>query len=186
MKYFFKFVVFGFFTPFFSLAIAQTVVIDVSLKSIFDDCHIKGAINVAYDKIDSYAKGLSKDDEIILYCSNYYCIASSDAAKNLQKLGFKNVLVYKGGIAEWYQKNSEGCSCPIVGSCKQSFLKQKVNKLGLPDSEIKVIDFQSLKDKLTKAGQNENVCYNCSVFSNINDIINKIVGFIKNFFSKIF
>jgi rhodanese-related sulfurtransferase len=44
---------------------------------------------------------LSKDASIIVYCGSPECPASGKAAEELQKLGFKNVKAFEGGLKEW-------------------------------------------------------------------------------------
>jgi rhodanese-related sulfurtransferase len=64
--------------------------------------HIQGAINIPLKKIGTEAKDkFDKDDEIIVYCSDYSCSASPTAAKKLDKLGFNNVYDFEGGKKEW-------------------------------------------------------------------------------------
>jgi rhodanese-related sulfurtransferase len=120
------------------------VVINVLDKSLYDDCHIKGSIHVPFNEIDYYASLLDKSIEVVVYCSNYMCASSNYAAKKLRELGFTKVLVYEGGMAEWYQKG-----LPVEGPGTQIYLKNKVNKV--PDelkSDIAVITAESLAQKL--------------------------------------
>ena len=80
--------------------------VDVLLPSSYKEWHIPGAINIQIDEIkDKALKILKKDDEIIVYCASFECQSSTRAAKELEKLGFKNVTDYKGGKKEWKEKN---------------------------------------------------------------------------------
>ena len=64
--------------------------------------HIKGAINIPLKKIGTEAKQrFDKDEEIVVYCSDYECTSSPTAAKKLDDLGFENVYDYEGGKKEW-------------------------------------------------------------------------------------
>ena len=45
-----------------------------------------------------------KDQLIVLYCANYECPQSLEAAQKLKRMGYTHVLDYKGGIEEW-EKN---------------------------------------------------------------------------------
>lgn len=68
----------------------------------FNQSHIKGAINIPLENIGQQAKKkFGKDDEIVVYCSDYECTASPTAGKKLDDLGFKNVYDYEGGKKEW-------------------------------------------------------------------------------------
>src|SRR5579871_1320547 len=94
---------------------SDLVVINVLDKELYEDCHIKGSVNVALDQLEHFAAGLDKEKaEVVVYCSNYQCSASETAARKLQELGVKNVAVYEGGMAEWYQQNRahEGACSP--------------------------------------------------------------------------
>ncbi|MCL5072289.1 MAG: rhodanese-like domain-containing protein [Actinobacteria bacterium] len=79
--------------------------VDVLLPSSYKDWHIPGAINIQIDEIsDNASKFLEKNDEVIVYCASFECQASTRAANELKKLGFKNVTDYKGGKKEWKEK----------------------------------------------------------------------------------
>jgi rhodanese-related sulfurtransferase len=71
------------------------------------DYIIKGALVISADAEDKeIAKMLKdKDAEIIVYCGNVKCPASSTLGFRLIELGYKNVSHYRGGIDEW--KESE-------------------------------------------------------------------------------
>ncbi|MFQ5870207.1 MAG: rhodanese-like domain-containing protein [Candidatus Zixiibacteriota bacterium] len=61
--------------------------------------HIPGSINISSPE-DPKVKELSKDDEIVVYCSNVHCAASMYAYQVLENAGFK-VQRYAGGILDW-------------------------------------------------------------------------------------
>jgi len=44
---------------------------------------------------------LPKDANIVVYCAGPQCPASGKAAEELQKLGYKNVKAFEGGLKEW-------------------------------------------------------------------------------------
>lgn len=120
------------------------VVINVLDKSLYDDAHIKGSINVTLENLDAHAKKLDKNADIIVYCSNYMCSTSDYAAKKLRDAGFEHVWVYAGGTAEWYQ-----AGLPIIGPAKSSYLNKTVKR---PESaghgEVPVITMDELARKL--------------------------------------
>ncbi|MHA2027908.1 MAG: rhodanese-like domain-containing protein [Candidatus Kariarchaeaceae archaeon] len=60
---------------------------------------IPGSINIK-DVKSAIAK-LSKDEEIVVYCSDELCVASRIAYNLLVSKGFTNVKRYSGGISEW-------------------------------------------------------------------------------------
>lgn len=107
--------------------------INVLDKEEFDDAHINKSINVPFEDIDKFLKSIEdKDSIIVFYCSNYICMSSHIAARNAIKKGFKNIFVYSGGIAEWFQKGKIDSRFKINGSLKMPYLNiiiPKINKL---------------------------------------------------------
>jgi len=67
--------------------------------------HIPGSENVPYDddnlveKVENLAG--SKEKEIVVYCANEECSASTKAVEKLDKAGFTNVVEYDGGTESW-------------------------------------------------------------------------------------
>lgn len=108
----------------------------------YQDCHIKGAINVPVDELKNYAKKLDKDQEIVVYCARYECPVSKQAYHILKDLGFTHVKAYEGGIVEWFQ-----LGYPVEGICKRSGLHQRTVKKA-PEKGIKTLTAQELKDLL--------------------------------------
>jgi len=81
----------------------KPVIIDVLSRQSYKKAHIKGAINIPLKQLKKEAAKLDKSAKVVVYCANYQCHASTQAAHLLGKLGFKNVYDYKGGIKEWKQ-----------------------------------------------------------------------------------
>ncbi len=80
----------------------EVILIEVLDPDQYDDFHIKGAINIPYKKIATEAeKKFNKEDEIVVYCSDYECESSKIAADKLDDMGYKKVYHYKGGKKEW-------------------------------------------------------------------------------------
>ena len=110
---------------------SDVVVINVLSKQLYDDCHIKGSLNVPFmdeenpdiSPIEKFTKDLDKETKIVVYCSNYMCTASGEIAKKLSEMGFENVWAYEAGMAEWYQEN-----LPVEGTCNQKYLAKKLEK----------------------------------------------------------
>jgi len=124
----------------------KLVVINVLDKNIYDDCRIKGSINVPFDKVEEYAKGLDKNTHVVLYCTNYMCTASGAAARMLKKMGFENVWAYEAGMADWFQNK-----LPVEGACKESYLNMRIEKSEDSDEQgIKPITTMELRDKMKK------------------------------------
>jgi len=61
---------------------------------------IKGSKRIPLDELDQRLSELDRAREVVTYCANTQCTASSEAAKKLAQKGFK-VRAYEGGIKEW-------------------------------------------------------------------------------------
>lgn len=120
----------------------KPIIINVLASSYYDDCHIKGSINVPLDDLEDYADELDKNQEIIVYCAKYDCPVSRQAFRLLKMLGFTNVKAYEGGIVEWFQ-----LGYPVEGSCKQEILKLTVKPLE-SEQGVETISAAELKTKL--------------------------------------
>jgi rhodanese-related sulfurtransferase len=70
--------------------------------------HIPGSLH-AKVRGETFA-GLSKDDDIVVYCSNIDCIASKAVIQQLLERGFRNVSHYAGGLIDW-----EAAGLPVAG-----------------------------------------------------------------------
>lgn len=82
----------------------DVVLVDARPRDMYDQKHLPGAISIPLEDIKEYANKFDKNAKIVTYCGGYSCPASTEAAKEFGKLGFKNVRDYKGGIEEWTQK----------------------------------------------------------------------------------
>ena len=82
---------------------ANSVIIDARPSKKYKLSHIATAINIPDTKMDSMLDRLPKDKtkRIIAYCGGYKCAKSHNVAKKLQKIGYKNIFVYAGGMPEW-------------------------------------------------------------------------------------
>ncbi len=102
-------------------------IVNVLDQELFDDAHIAGApgvesICVQFDDIETAAKDWDKAVPVVVYCSNYFCSASREAANILGSLGFEQVYAYEGGMAEWYQLFGETERDLIAGPARQEYL----------------------------------------------------------------
>jgi rhodanese-related sulfurtransferase len=70
--------------------------------------HIPGSLHVN-PRSESFA-GLAKDDDIVVYCSNVDCVASSAVIKQLRERGYQRVSHYPGGLIDW-----EEAGLPVEG-----------------------------------------------------------------------
>jgi len=117
------------------------IIINVLDQDSYNDCHIKGSINVPLDKLAEYAqKNLEENDQIIIYCASFSCTASDQAWHLLQEHGFENVVVYSGGAAQWFQ-----LQFPMEGACQNAYLGRQENP---QDRGVPTISAQELKKKM--------------------------------------
>jgi rhodanese-related sulfurtransferase len=70
--------------------------------------HIPGSLH--FDDREEALQVLEQDDEIIVYCSNPACAASSFAYRFLMDHGYKKVRRFAGGLLEW-----EDAGYPLEG-----------------------------------------------------------------------
>jgi rhodanese-related sulfurtransferase len=87
----------------------KIIIIDVRDEKSYKDGHIPGAINLPYDKYQTFSgdqekfKELDHDRFTYVYCYDLYCNLSQKAALKFAKLGYP-VKEIKGGFEAWKQK----------------------------------------------------------------------------------
>jgi rhodanese-related sulfurtransferase len=121
-------------------------VINVLEHEFYNDCHIKGSVNVPLGDMRSYAQDLERTTPIVVYCANYTCSESLQAWQMLNEMGFSNVRAYEGGIHEWYK-----AELPIEGPCLKGYLQGPKEELH-DDIVVKEIDMHTLYTEMQKAG----------------------------------
>ena len=94
---------------------AKFVLVDARSREDFDQAHLPGALSIPVEDIKERSGRFDKREEIVTYCGSFQCQASTAAAREFMKLGFKNVKDYKGGIKEWTEK---GYPTETVDTCK--------------------------------------------------------------------
>jgi rhodanese-related sulfurtransferase len=75
--------------------------VDLQPPKDFHRTHIRGAINIPLDQIDSLYGRLKRGIPVVLYGSGSASAVSRQGAEQLQKRGFRDVRDYAGGIREW-------------------------------------------------------------------------------------
>jgi rhodanese-related sulfurtransferase len=75
--------------------------------------HIPGSLH--FSTPDETLRGLGRDDEIVVHCSNPSCMASVALYQLLERNGYRNVRRFAGGLQEWQEagicwKGDGGCS----------------------------------------------------------------------------
>ena len=82
--------------------------VEVLKEQSYREGHIPGAINIPVDNLKNEApKQLKITDRIVVYCGSYQCHASTNAAKALLEIGYKNVMDFKGGKKTWVDAGFE-------------------------------------------------------------------------------
>ncbi len=72
-------------------------VIDVRTIEEYNESHIKGAINIPLNEIDSIS--YDKNDTLILYCASG--VRSTKAANTLADMGYTSLYNLDGGLLNW-------------------------------------------------------------------------------------
>lgn len=98
------------------------VLVDVRSSPVFEECHIPGAINLPYRRINENTEEiiqLSKEKLVVVYCWGPACNAATKAAARLSTLGF-SVKEMLGGIEYWRREGGPvegtlGENAPLVG-----------------------------------------------------------------------
>jgi rhodanese-related sulfurtransferase len=67
--------------------------------------HLPGAINMPPERVDELAARRipDLDTEVVVYCSSSTCVSSVDVVNRLIDLGYRNVLHYLEGKADWVE-----------------------------------------------------------------------------------
>ncbi len=85
----------------------EFVLVNVLPADYFDQAHIPGSASAPFDSNEFIASveeiAGSKDTQVVVYCANHSCSASSDAAKALADGGFSDVIDFAGGTQEWME-----------------------------------------------------------------------------------
>ena len=90
---------------------SDTIFIDARLARDYKAGHLDGAISVPVDANDikrlKATADIAKDSRIVLYCQSSSCPYAERVAIKLIADGFTDVSIYKGGWAEWKEKNGK-------------------------------------------------------------------------------
>lgn len=81
------------------------VVIDARTREEYEAGHVPGAILLDYYEMGYYLDDvlamIAPDTEIAFYCTSFTCEDSELLAREFYLLGYRDLLVYRGGMAEW-------------------------------------------------------------------------------------
>lgn len=77
------------------------VIVDTSAQPVWEDEHIKGAIDFPYQKNIAAPVPLPREKTLVVYCACKAEEDSTDVARQLSLLGYRKVKVLKGGWFKW-------------------------------------------------------------------------------------
>ena len=83
----------------------KLILVEALPEEYYANSHIPGAINIPKDQVDGLAPRLLKDKnaEIVVYCANAECQASTEVANRLVELGYSNVSDFGAGKKGWLE-----------------------------------------------------------------------------------
>jgi rhodanese-related sulfurtransferase len=85
------------------------ILIDVRDRDDFHKAHAIGAINLPYHGFEEYfpafAKKVSNEEPLFIYCYGTQCGLSARVAKRLLVLGFKDLTIIRHGFEAWKKSN---------------------------------------------------------------------------------
>jgi rhodanese-related sulfurtransferase len=82
---------------------AGAALLDAQGPGKFECQHITGAIRGRIDDPEATMRLLGEDldREVVVYCTDHACTGSALAARLLEGRGYRNVLRYADGLADW-------------------------------------------------------------------------------------
>jgi len=87
-----------------------TILVDARPAEIYSQGHIPGAVNLPLsrfnDTISERQTSLRAARQLIVYCSGWSCNDSYDLARRLLEKGFKDLILYRGGMEDWLEKGN--------------------------------------------------------------------------------
>jgi len=75
-------------------------IIDLRTRELYEQGHIPGAVNIAFEELSTSLGKLKKDVTTVVYCYDIVCHLATKAALELAKKGYK-VKELVGGFEEW-------------------------------------------------------------------------------------
>lgn len=87
-----------------------SVLVDARFPELFDQGHIPGAVSLPLSRFDDFIaermERLRVARLLVVYCSGWSCNDSYDLARRLLEKGFKDLLLYRGGMEDWLEKGN--------------------------------------------------------------------------------
>lgn len=129
------------------VATPNAQVLDVRTPKEFAEGHIQNALNVDWTG-DNFTQGISSLDKtrpVYVYCLSGG--RSADAASEMRKMGFKNVLELKGGILNWRAAQMPEAGKDVAsasGSSQPKGLTMAQFKNMLSSDKLVLVDFHAV------------------------------------------
>jgi rhodanese-related sulfurtransferase len=83
----------------------QAVFIDARPESLYRECHIKGAVNLPWDRAEEQCfavfQRIPLNKPIITYCDGEACQLGTFLASFLRDLGYENARALHNGLTRW-------------------------------------------------------------------------------------
>ncbi len=87
-----------------------TLLVDARFPELFAQGHIPGAVSLPLSRFDEafaeHGSSLRSARLLVLYCSGKDCTDSHELAMRLNEKGFRDLLLYSGGIEDWLEKGN--------------------------------------------------------------------------------
>lgn len=84
----------------------QAVFVDARSPASFRKGHIPGAVSFPAEEGDgpfpAFRSAHGPETTLVVYCNGYGCPDSMEVGRRLLGKGYRNVLVFEGGIPEWH------------------------------------------------------------------------------------
>ena len=87
--------------------LANFVVVDVRGFQRYQDCRIRGSINIPLKDLKHESASWPANRKIIVYSDNSSCPLAAKAARRLIEYGFEKVFICDGGLNQWLAKGFE-------------------------------------------------------------------------------
>jgi len=80
------------------------MLVDALSHQHYESSHLPGAVNLPFELVDKAEAMLpDRNTEIVVYCMSLDCATSKEEARELEEMGYENVLRYAGGKQDWMQ-----------------------------------------------------------------------------------
>jgi rhodanese-related sulfurtransferase len=96
----------------------RITVINLLSHKCFEDCHIKGSINVDAVSLADTVEDWDRTRAIVVYEAAEDITLCEKACKTLNEMGFTDVRILQGGMKEWLDQGYA-----TEGACKMAYVR---------------------------------------------------------------